>query len=558
MPHNEASVYFGSLSVEEEKIHAFPLAQLVAECTTGTVSPRDVLTVYGKKTLAAQRLTNCVSDLMFEEALEGPAFAESFVDDSDGASSSATLRDYPLLGVPISLKDTVDIAGHDSTLGLSQLVNQPVPTSAPLVRMLKDAGALIHAKTAVPTGLFANETLSDTFGLTTNPHNPRHGVGASTGGGGALVACGGSMIEIATDLAGSARIPAHFCGIYGLKGSAGRFPTWKTGTPLPGLESVQISAAPMARRLDDLEEFWRRVVGMRPWMYDFTCVPLPWQHVDLQLEGRKLKWGVIWEDGICEPTPACKRSLALVVQALKSQGHEVVDFSPPNIGQLLTVGYQLVFADGGKQIPPPGLPGETLNSSLQSTLSLLSLPRLLKRFLAFFTRRSDPFAATLLSVMHPKSVLEQRALVVQRDAFRAAWHDRWTEENLDFVLSVAHPLPALENGSGEKASLLSAGYTFLWNMLDYTAGVLPVTKVDASLDGLPADFFTSPASRFQGMSKAAKAAWGAYDAGKMHGLPVGVQIAGRRMEEEKVLEGMKVIEAALRVAGTSFTTLVKI
>lgn len=83
-----------------------------------------------------------------------------------------------------------------------------------------------------------------------------------------------------------------------------------------GLESVQILAAPMAGSLEDLEEFWKRIVAMKPWTYDFTvglrrgpaaaadtdfvalqCVPLPWQPVDLQIEGRKLKWGVIWQDG---------------------------------------------------------------------------------------------------------------------------------------------------------------------------------------------------------------------------------------------------------------------
>ncbi|KAF7289788.1 Amidase domain-containing protein [Mycena indigotica] len=536
------SLYPQTLS---DKIHGLSLAQLVVECSTGSVSLHDVLGVYGRKTLQAQRLTNCISDLMFDDALDNPAFVETFHcgEDSDTTSSNATLRDYPLFGVPIN---SVDIVGHDSTLGLSSRVDRPVPASSPIVRLLKDAGAIIHAKTTVPTCLFANETASDTFGLTTNPYNPRHGVGASTGGGAALLACGGSKIEIATDLAGSARMPAHFCGIYGLKGSIGRFPSLGTGTSMPGLESVQSVAAPMAAKLDDLEEFWRRVVGMKPWLYDMTCVPLPWQHVDLLLDGRKLKWGVIWDNGICPPTPACRRALSNVVHALKLQGHEVVDFCPPNVEELLIVGNQLVFADGGEQIRNAGFPGETLNRPLQNTLSLLALPRFVKRCLAFFT--SDPFTSNLFSVTHTKSVVEERALVVRRDALREEWYQRWMEENLDFVLSVPHPLPALENGTGDKTSLLSAAYTFLWNMLDYTAGVLPVTTVDKELDSLP----PGGVSGANGMTSAAKGIWSIYDATKMHGLPVGVQISGRRMEEEKVLEGMKVIEAALKAARTPY------
>lgn len=67
--------------------------------------------------------------------------------------------------------------------------------------------------------------------------------------------------------------------------------------------------------------------------------------------------------------------------------------------------------------------------------------------------------------MHSKTILEERALVVQRDEHRAAWHSRWAEEDLDFVLTVPFPLPALENGTSEKASLMTAGYTFIFNVV---------------------------------------------------------------------------------------------
>ncbi|KAJ7041561.1 amidase signature domain-containing protein [Mycena alexandri] len=546
------AAYSAPLSDEEEKIHALSLARLVTDCKSGAVAPKDILAAYGKKTLSAQRLTNCITDFMFDEALEIPAFADytSAGESDTGSSTTLNRNDCPLLGVPISIKDTVNIRGHDTTLGLSRNVGCPVLVSAPIVRLLQDAGAIVHAKTTVPCALIGIETESDTFGRTTNPYNQSHSVGASTGGGGALVACGGSKIEIATDVGGSARIPAHFCGIWGLKGSTGRFPMWGTISSMMGLESVQIVAAPMAGSLADLEEFWKRMVSMKPWTYDFTCVPLPWQKVDLQVEGRKLKWGVIWDDGVCEPTPACKRSLSIVVDALNAQGHEVVEFHPPKISETLTVGYQLVFSDGGAQMRDAGLPGDTLNPPLKGTIGLLALPRFVKNIMAWWNRTTDPFYASLLNVMYPKSVLEQRALVVRRDEIRAEWHERWTEENLDFVLTVPHPLPALENGTGERASLMSAGYSFLFNILNYTAGVLPVTFVDKATDQLPSDFMSSP--KFKAMNVIAKGAYSVYDADKMHGLPLGVQIAGRVMEEEKVIEGMKVIEAALKAERKSF------
>lgn len=86
--------------------------------------------------------------------------------------------------------------------------------------------------------------------------------------------------------------------------------------------------------------------------------------------------------------------------------------------------------------------------------------------------------------------------------------------------------------------------------LDYTAGVLPVTHVDKALDRLPADFYTS--EKYLAMSPALRPAYEVYDVEGMHGLPMGVQVVGRRLEEERVLEGMRVIEEALREGGSVY------
>ena len=175
----------------------------------------------------------------------------------------------------MSILDTVDIKGHDSTIGYSRNVGRPKPTSSSIVRLLQDAGALIHVKTAVPTGLLAIETVSDIFGRTTNPYNSNHTAGASTGGGGALVACGGSKIEIGTDIGGSVRIPAHFCGVWSLRASSGRFPTWGSGSSMMGLEGLPIVASPLAGNLEDLHEFLKRVILAKPWEYDHTVRSFP-------------------------------------------------------------------------------------------------------------------------------------------------------------------------------------------------------------------------------------------------------------------------------------------
>lgn len=544
------AIYSTPLSFSEEKIHALSISQLVSQCRSGATSPAAIMMAYAKKTLVAHKATNCVTEIMFEESLVIPPVANwgPGIDSTNDSNSERSL-----MGVPVSIKDTIDIKGYDSTIGYSRNVGRPLATSSSIVRLLQDAGALIHVKTTVPTGLLAIETVSDIFGRTTNPYNSNHTAGASTGGGGALVACGGSKIEIGTDIGGSVRIPAHFCGVWSLKASSGRFPMWGSGSSMMGLEGLPIVTSPLAGNLEDLHEFSKRVILAKPWQYDHTCIPLPWQNVNLQDEGRKLKWGVIWEDGTIPPTPACKRALSQVISALKKQGHEVVDFQPPNIWEGLKIAYELLFSDGGHQITNALSPNEAITPAAKSILDLLQLPRIIKKILTFFIRSSDPMASQLYGIMHPKTAAQDRESVIARDLYREEWHKKWTEEGLDFVLTVPYAFPALENGTSEQATLTSAGYTLLYNLLDYTAGVLPVTLVDKTIDDLPQDFIHSEV--YKSYNPVAKTAYSVYNVEKMHGLPLGVQIVGRRLEEEKVLEGMQVIEAALQKQGSVFASL---
>ncbi|KAG6818910.1 hypothetical protein H0H93_000375 [Arthromyces matolae] len=548
-------VYSEPLSLTEQKIHALSLSQLVSECKAGELAPADILIPYAKKTVAAQAATNCVTDLMFEEALRIPAVANLPHNvDLDGFDST---RDRSLLGVPLSEAaefdigtDTIDIAGHDTTIGFSRNTNRPLTSSSAIVRLLQDAGALVHAKTTVPAGLLGLETTSEVYGKTSNPYDNTRTPGASTGGGAALLACGGTKVEIGTDLAGSVRIPAHFCGIWSLKGSVGRFPSWGNHSSMEGLEGLQLVCSPMAGSLEDLNEFWKRVVMARPWEYDHTCHPIPWKNVDLREDGRKLKWGIMLEGGEVPITPACQRALSLVATALRKQGHEVVEFIPPDLDRGLNITYQLLFSDGGEQIRSLLSPGESLNKASSSVLDLLALPKSFKQLLAYFTRKSDPGSSSLLRIMNTKSVTELRALTAQREAYRAEWHDSWTKKGLDFVITVPHPFPAFKHGESEKVNLMTAGFTAIFSLLDYTAGVLPVTFVDKDLDQLPADFKAN--------SPAAVSAYAAYDVEGMHGLPLGVQIVGRKLEEERVLEGMKIVEDSLRQQGTVFSNRVQV
>ena len=202
--------------------------------------------------------------------------------------------------------------GWDGCNGYSPWVGKQATNDSSLIRLLCDAGAVSFVKTAVPITLLSFESASDVFGRATNPHKSKCSAGGSTGGEAALLAYGGLRIGIGTDVAGSVRVPAHYSGVYTIKASSGRFLMMGNSTSMPGQEGVAPVYLPMARTLEDLETFWKAIMGMSSWNYDHSVsrigsvgslanlniqvLPLPWRVIDLNKAS--LQWGVMWDDGM--------------------------------------------------------------------------------------------------------------------------------------------------------------------------------------------------------------------------------------------------------------------
>ncbi|MBV7266741.1 amidase [Erythrobacter sp. WH131] len=129
--------------------------------------------------------------------------------------------DQPLFGVPMTVKESFDVEGLQSCWGHERLIDYIAPRDSELVRRLKAAGAIIIGKTNVPIDLSDWQSFNAVYGRTRNPHNPERSPGGSSGGGAAAVASGMVPCEYGTDIGGSVRVPAHFCGIWGHKTSWG-------------------------------------------------------------------------------------------------------------------------------------------------------------------------------------------------------------------------------------------------------------------------------------------------------------------------------------------------
>ncbi|KAI0634944.1 amidase signature enzyme [Trametes polyzona] len=526
--------YHAPVSAADRELLARPASEVVAGVQAGKLEPLTVLRAYGKQALKAHAATNCLTEVLIASA--------------EGWAASCNTQG-PLAGMPISMKDTVALEGEDACIGYSAWVGRPAKRDAAIVRLLKDAGAVPFVKTNVPITLLSFESANDVFGRTTNPHNKDYSPGGSTGGEAALLAYGGSRLGIGTDVAGSVRAPAHFSGIYTIKASSHRFLRSGNSTSMPGQEGIPAVYSPMTGTLEDLEMFWKAIVSMKPWEYDHSCLPLPWREVDL-VSGKPIRWAVLWDDGVVTPSPACERALEMVVSELTARGHEVVKLSePPSPYEGFKIGAQLLMAEAGKVSTKPIRWGESNDPGVRQARLAFALPRFVKRLYAWYLRhvKGDEVYAGIVENASEKTVEEYLGLVAEREGYRARWFEKLKDEAIDFVLTVPNALPATPHG-GMKGGFKGCGYTFLWNILDYSAGVLPVTHVDKELDALDVKSFKPRNAIERDMYKM-------YDATKMHGLPVGVQVIGKRLEEEKVLEGMKIIEGALKEAGKAYTLL---
>ncbi|KAF8463153.1 acetamidase [Kalaharituber pfeilii] len=533
--------YHGPITPHQARILNTPLPLLLPSIKSQEIHPLNVLTAYGKRAIQAHGKTNCLTEIMIAE--------EEKRLEKQGVEATVRQGQGSLEGIPVSLKDTVSVAGYESCIGYSGLLGIKKSEDAPLVKLLRDAGAIPFVKTNVPVTLLSFESFNDVFGRTTNPYNTAYSPGGSTGGESALIALGGSRIGVGTDVAGSVRIPAHYSGIYSIRCSHGRFPRSYNTTSMPGQEGVVSVYSPMARSLPDLLYFLRSVIEMKPWTYDQGCSPIPWRMKEVEDEYRAgvRRWAVMRDDGVVNPTLACQRALDITIDALRKLGDEVIEFSPDQLPthpkDMLRLASHLLNSDGGKtyeslfrSIFESGDPGVVQMSRF------FALPRWVKWIYVKWVRyvRRDRIWADLIEGWSEKTVEQQWQLVRHREAHRNAWFEWFKQQKIDFLLTPPNSLPAVPHGA-MKTAIAACGYTFIFNLLDLPCSVIPVATVTPELD-TPSALTPWTPSR----NRVAQGIYKYYDTAKMAGLPVGVQIVGpRRLEEERVLWATGRVEESL-------------
>ncbi len=436
-----------------------------------------------------------------------------------------------LAGLPITVKESIDTVGVASTMGLLSRRDAVAKRDAAVVEVAAAAGAIVWAKTNVPQTLMVPlETTNELFGTTHNPWRQGHGPGGSSGGEGAALASGTSFLGIGTDIGGSIRFPAAFCGVAGLKPTNHRWANLGSNTLIRGQEAIRGQIGPMARRVDDLDLFLSAVSAERMADLDPSVPPLPYVPLS-RVDVPRLRVGVYTDDGFLSPGVSVQRAVAEARAALEAAGVETVAYAPPNVEEVLYLYFTLMGADGQAAMRR-AIGGDAVIPPLETLWRLSALPAFLRALVAQGLEwAGESRVARLLRATMEPGVDEYFQAVARRAALRVEELHAWASEGLHALLCPATVTAAIPQGMAHDFTM-----SFLncsrYNLLDLPAGVVPVTRVREGETG------RAPGTDRIDQRAAAVEAESA-------GLPVGVQIVGRPFREHEVLALMAVVERAV-------------
>jgi Asp-tRNA(Asn)/Glu-tRNA(Gln) amidotransferase A subunit family amidase len=397
----------------------------------------------------------------------------------------------PLHGVPLSIKAAIDVTGHRCEAGSRLRAGHIAAEDAPLVARLRAAGAVILGVTNTPELLMAWETDNLLHGRTNNPWDLSRTAGGSSGGEAAAIAAGLSAGGVGSDGGGSIRVPAHFCGICGLKPTPGRIPSTghfpKSGGPFALIGVV----GPLARTVEDVRTLFEVMAGWNdgdlrygdrrygdPCDGDPCSAPVAVREID-EAVVRTINVGFFEDDGRTPVTRETRSAVGRAASLLSNCGFRVEAFRPEGLEEARRLWWEF-FGVAGGMILEPMLRGH------ESELSPI-----LREFLSWTNAAPPHTGESLLAAWLGRDAVREKVLVQMR--------------KYPVLICPTAAIPAFHHGErewqveGKAVKYLDAwSYCEWFNLLGFPAAVIPMGYSD-------------------------------------EGLPIGVQIVGRPWEEEMVL-----------------------
>jgi len=448
--------------------------QLADKIRSRLLSPIEVVEAHLRRTDELNPSLNAIVTLA-PDVIEKAREAEAVVIRGDALGS--------LHGVPVTIKDTIETRGLRTTSGSALRAGYIPERDAPSVARLKAAGAIILGKTNTAEMAMDYTTDNPVFGRANNPYDPLLTTGGSSGGEAAAIAAHLSPGGLGSDLAGSIRIPSHFCGISGLKPTVGRVPGGGQFPSSNGPYSLGASIGPMARCVNDLHLMFNALAGIATSASSADA----FEERRASMKGWRFAWYV--DDGVSPVTEETRQAVKAAAAALAGAGLIIEETRPPGIDR-----------------------GHDLWLKLFSRASVVQL----RNVYAGREEKAGEFVRWRLRTAdnNPPSTLDDYIRSwLERDRLRMELIN-WMDQT-PLILAPVGATPAFPHDThkvkvGEQTlnTFRAFSYSQTFNVFDLPAVTIPVSRTNA-------------------------------------GLPIGVQIIGRPFEEETVLAAAAIIEGAL-------------
>lgn len=438
-------------------------------------------------------------------------------------------------GVPVTVKEALDLTGTPSTYGLPSRAKSLATDDDVYVARLRAAGAIILGKTNVSQLLLYTESDNPLYGRTNNPWNLERTPGGSSGGQAAIIAAGGSPLGVGTDIGGSIRVPSAFCGVAGMKPTGGRLPDHASfGMPL-GQRAIVSQVGPLARTVGDVALTLEILNGGRAPQAE---PPMPLGDPD-SVDIASLRVAYYTDDGTLPPARSVARAVTEAAGFLAGRGAQVSEWRPPDAAQAEAIFYGVLSADGGRGAR--AFIGSDPKDPRIAQLLLLAGMRgpVVATVGAGLRLAGQRTQASLARHFGRQDTLNYWRLVeAQMDYQRRFAHALDTDPGgpFDLIICPAAALPAFRHGDSRDLGTAGA-YATLYNVLGYPTGIVPVSTVRPDEE--------QPRGRSRDV--ALRAARRAEESSA--GLPLVAQVVARPWREHVALAAMRVIEDAVVARG---------
>ncbi|KAK4183146.1 amidase signature domain-containing protein [Podospora australis] len=496
----------GLLTSEEIDItETYTAVQLAAAIASKQLTSVAVVTAFAKRAAIAHQLTTCLVEFFMDEAIARAKELDDYLE-----KNGKTVG--PLHGVPVSVKEHMPIKGHYSALGFLD-TRKLDDKDCQMIATLRAAGAVFYVKTNQPQGIMHLESVAP-LGRVLNPHNINLSSGGSTGGEAALLATRGSVLGIGTDIGGSIRGPAGFCGIYGFKATSYTLPQkdFLVGGFAAEL-NVLCSTGPMCNSLEDMDLFVSILKASKPWLEDPALIPLPWTGLSTPTP-KPLKIGIMFHDGHIIPQPPVTRALNWAKSQLKASGNfEVKIFAPFGAKEAMTNIRKAYWPDGGRAVKEHcAKTGEPIFPLTQWVLK---------------DAESDVDVGT-------EGLLDMR---VKRDIFRHQYVEHWNKQDVDVLLCPMFVGPACEHETA-----FYWNYTAFFNYVDYPGVVFP-TPIKAGKKG-EEDYAEADKTPLSPEDQHVRDLWAK---GDFEGAPIDLQLVARKYHDNDLFGALAQLKDVLQL-----------